>query len=436
MIWQLAIIDDYLVNILTTSRFFIRYDGFHWIRIGTPQTMQMLVYALFAAAAGVAAGLWYRLNIIILFTGWTYIFLLCRGHYNNHYYLFCLILFLLCLMNADRAFSLRSRFSKNRIARTIPAWQLYALRAQIIVVYFYGGIAKLNWDWLQGYPLKIWIERKMHVPVMGALLSNDRISHDFIAIFMSYGGLIFDLVIGFVLLSKRFRVWALPFLLFFHISNHFLWTIGTFPWFMIAATGLFFDPDWPDRLLGVQPNREMSAAAAGSRLPIALLTIYFAWQLIFPLRAFAYAGNPAWHGQGHLFAWRMLLVNRGDALRVRVALPDQGTIGYIDPAQYVNRRQFIRMTRTPKSFCHFAHFINDEVEERTGRNDARVYVELRRQLNGRPLRPVIDPDYDLAANPCPVAGSLPFVVPLDPTLRPGTAAPVHRDTADELMVIP
>ena len=64
----------------------------------------------------------------------------------------------------------------------------------------------------------------------------------------SYGGLLFDLLIGFMLINRRTRLLALPLLLFFHLLNAFLFNIGVFPWLMIASTVVFFAPDFPERL--------------------------------------------------------------------------------------------------------------------------------------------------------------------------------------------
>ncbi|MDF2697959.1 MAG: Vitamin K-dependent gamma-carboxylase, partial [Labilithrix sp.] len=40
----------------------------------------------------------------------------------------------------------------------MPAWVLWLVRFQIGLVYFYGGVGKLETDWLfRAMPLRIWL---------------------------------------------------------------------------------------------------------------------------------------------------------------------------------------------------------------------------------------------------------------------------------------
>ena len=63
---------------------------------------------------------------------------------------------------------------------------------------------------------------------------------------ISYGGLLFDLLIVPLLLWRRTRPLAFLVALAFHLTNWYLFNIGIFPWLMIAATLLFFPPSWPE----------------------------------------------------------------------------------------------------------------------------------------------------------------------------------------------
>ena len=52
----------------------------------------------------------------------------------------------------------------------------------------------------------------------------------------------------------------------FHLSNHFLFTIGIFPWLTMFATLLFLDPEWPKQLIrwfsGHANRRELRSVEA------------------------------------------------------------------------------------------------------------------------------------------------------------------------------
>ena len=175
-------------------------------------------------------GIHYRLNAVLTFLGFTYFFLSDSGHYNNHFYLYCIFHFFLIFIDADRWANINDK--KENL---VPYWQVLLLRAQLFIVYFYGGIAKMSEDWFSGYPMIYWLKLSAQ--------KFDGSIHDFLmsqaaVYFVCYTGFLFDLLIGFVLLSRFRRMAILP-VLIFHVSNHFLWNIGTFPFVMIASTFLF-----------------------------------------------------------------------------------------------------------------------------------------------------------------------------------------------------
>jgi hypothetical protein len=66
---------------------------------------------------------------------------------------------------------------------------------------------------------------------------------------MSYGALIVDLGVVFLLFNRRTRVFGYLIILVFNLMNARLFVIGIFPWFMIAATLIYFRTDWPRRIL-------------------------------------------------------------------------------------------------------------------------------------------------------------------------------------------
>jgi len=424
MAWHLARYMPYVTETLPASKFFLTFDGFHWVRILPQPWLVGLFVVMFTACALVAVGTLYRPAIVTLWLGWTYTLLLCRGHYNNHSYLFALIAFLMIFVDATRWGSLeRALAGHRRPPALIPYWQLFVLRAQIFVVYFYAGIAKLGGDWLHGFPMKIWLLRKEHYPVVGPWLATDTAAYLF-----SYGGLVFDLAIGFALFSRRTRRWALIPLLFFHLTNAWLWHIGIFPWFMLAATLLFFDPDWPERAWRRISRRggapaPVTTAPVGERHRTAValgLGIYFTWQALFPLRHLLYPGPPEWHGQGNLFSWRMLTVERAHAVRVRVGMKGDVTVGYVKLDEYVNDIQFSKMNRMPKSYLRFAHFLGDEMSRNAGIDDAAIYVDAKRRLNERPYQQLFDPERDMTRVEYRPFANAGYILPFDAGVAAGS----------------
>ena len=97
-------------------------------------------------------------------------------------------------------------------------------------------------------------------PLIGPLLETEGA-----VFFFSYGGMLFDLLIVPALLWSRTRPFAFVFCIFFHVTNKMLFDIGIFPFLAIAATTIFFSPDWPRRVNLLFAPFDASAKAARSK---------------------------------------------------------------------------------------------------------------------------------------------------------------------------
>ena len=102
---------------------------------------------------------------------------------------------------------------------------------------------------------------------------------------------------------------------------------GIFPWFMIAATLLFFDPDWPRKLLRL-PRPEFKEALLPSmrkqKLTLGLLGLYVTWQILFPLRYHVFPLGPRnilWTDEAYTFSWHMKMRNKEGKVNFTVKAP-------------------------------------------------------------------------------------------------------------------
>lgn len=405
----------YVIDYLATSKYFLSYDGFHWVKPMSPELLNILFYVLIGCAIMLIIGLYYRVFSVLVFLGYTYLFLLDRGHYNNHYYLYSMLFFFLTIVDANKLYSI-DRLIKKDTDNTVFYWQVLLIKIQLIIVYFYGGIAKINLDWFMGFPLRFWLYDNSvdYAEWFGLFLRTK-----FAAIFYSYSGLIFDLSMGFLLFYKRTRRIAILPVIFFHVSNHFFWNIGSFPWVMLLSTMIFFEPDTVDKLikniktlnykkivtfienlsfkkirdfflkplLSKKTKKETVKLKLPRRTKMRLvqgfLVIWFVFQLLFPLRRFAYSNYASWSGQGHLFAWRMMLLDTVDAFRIRVEIPDDNVVFYVDVLEYVNQRQFAKIRREPMQLLAFVKFIQKELKEKGGVENPVIKLEVWKSVNER-----------------------------------------------------
>ncbi len=388
-----------------TPNFHFTYYGFGWVQPWPGDGMYLHFGLLGVLALCIALGLWYRITTILFFLGFTYVFLLDQTYYLNHFYLISLLSFLMIFLPAHRAPSLDSALDPTLRSTYAPAWTLWLLRAQIGIVYFYGGIAKLNSDWLNGEPMRMWLEERTDFPVIGPYFTSEWMVYSF-----SYGGLLLDLLIVPFLLWRRTRVLAFIAGTLFHLMNAELFSIGIFPWFMICATTIFFDPDWPIRLFtwnGPQPATEQAADQSKERnspirslnrreqLTVVLLFVYLILQLTIPLRHFLYPGNVNWTEEGHRFAWHMKLRDKNASAQFWATDPIKQVTWEIPLEEHLTDRQAWKMAGRPDMVLQFAHKMADELRQ-DGQEQVEIRAIVRASLNGRERQLLIDPEVDLS----------------------------------------
>ena len=224
--------------------FFFTYFGFEWVSPLPGDGMYWLFGLLAVLSVCVALGLFYRVTSLLLWLTFTYIFLLDQARYLNHFYFASLLAFLLAVMPAHCSFSLDAWLRPSLRRATVPWWSVWILRAQMEIMLIYAGLVKVNPDWLRLEPLGMWLARRDYAPLIGHLLIED-----WVVAIASYGVIALHLIGAPMLLFKRTRMPAIILYFAFHLSNHFMFTIGIFPWLTMAATLLFLDPDWPKRAI-------------------------------------------------------------------------------------------------------------------------------------------------------------------------------------------
>jgi vitamin K-dependent gamma-carboxylase len=389
--------------------FHFTYFGFGWVQPWPAGWMYLHFWVLGVLAICIAAGALYRVSTTLFFLGISYVFLLDQTTYLNHMYLVCIISFLLIVVPSHRAFSVDAWCLPPVGSGVAPRWALWLLRFQVAVPYTYGGIAKLNPDWLQGEPVRMWLAFRAQSSTIPDVLTSE-----WTVYLISYGGLLFDLSIVPLLLWRRTRPLAYLAALAFHLTNWYLFNIGIFPWIMIWASLLFFPPSWPRdlrRRIG-RLSRRPPAAPAGAPIPAALsvprapgrletivlgmLALHVALQVLLPFRHLLYPGDVAWNEEGHRFAWRMKLRDKSHTTTYTARVPSTGETWQLQPRDYINEAQDDEMEGRPDMILQVAHLMADRLRHQ-GYADVEIYVRALTSLNGRRRRDLIDPTVNLAA---------------------------------------
>ena len=156
---------------------------------------------------------------------------------------------------------------------------------------------------------------RTETPIIGPLLGEL-----WVAYAMSWAGFLYDLTIWIFLLWRPTRPWAYAVVLVFHGMTAVFFEIGMFPIIMTFATTLFFDPDWPRRLLvrsndaHTSPDARLESVRASwtplRRAGAVVVGTYIAFQALFPLRHYVYPGEVLWDEQGMRYAWKVMVRER------------------------------------------------------------------------------------------------------------------------------
>ena len=380
---------------------FFHYAGFGWVRPLPGAGMYVCFALIGACAVAVAIGFCYRAAALGLAVLFAYAHLCDKTNYLNHYYLLILLALLLVVLPLGQVGSVDAWRRRRRgapVPSTLPAWPIWVLRGQLALVYVYGGVAKLQPDWLvHAQPLDTWLAARPDVPLVGGLFAQPWAPQA-----VSWAAAIFDLTIAGWLLWPRSRRLAYPVVIAFHLLTARLFHIGMFPWVMIALTPIFFAPDWPRRVLRLRQVAPGSPPPAPprrrARLLAAALVAHFAVQILFPLRFLLYPGNHLWTEQGFRFAWKVMVMEKSGVAGFIVRDPDSGRTWRVPATDYWTRYQSAMMATQPDMILEAAHVIAAEFRGR-GVRAPEVRADVLVSLNGRPRRRLVDPEVDLAREP-------------------------------------
>lgn len=375
----------------------VPHRGFEWLAPWPGEGMLLHFWALLVAAVAFAAGRLTRLASWVLFVGLSYTFLLERTHSNNHDHLIVLLAFLACWLPLGRAGSRDARTRPARAVDEVPAWTLWLLRGQVAVLYLFGALSKWNADWLfEGQPFGphvLAVAEAQGWPFASALEGRGA------WVALSWAGMLFDLLVVPALLWRRTRGAAVVASVLFHGINQVLFPIGVFPLLALSLGFLFLDPAWARRVMRLgppaSPARRWSPPPALRPLVLPALGLWFAVQLALPLRPWLLSSEPAWTERGTLYSWRMMISAKDCELDFVVTAGDPPREVAVEWRSLLTDDQLEVLAGTPELIAWFARELRARTEAQ-GHGDVAVYARSYCALNGRPFRPLVDPDVDLA----------------------------------------
>ena len=380
------------------------FDGFEWL----PRPNRWGAASLFSGM--MLGGLlmlrehWARAGALLVFLCFTYVELLDKSNYLNHYYFVSLVAFMLIWLPT----TLRTP--------QVPRMVVFSFRFMLGLVYGYAGIAKLNADWmLHAQPLAIWLPQHSAMPVLGQFFAMREV-----AFLFSWAGAAFDLVAPFALFSDRVRPYFYPILVTFHVLTWMLFPIGVFPWVMIACTTVFFADSWHEALWSklqrwLPTSKVVPMDVQWPSWKRVVLVTFLLIQAVFPWRHLAYKGSVFWHEAGYRFGWRVMLMEKAGWTTFFIQ-NEQGEEREFPTGSFLTPNQDKMMSTQPDLMLQTAKHIRQIWDDAYGER-VKVRAEAWASLNGRRSQLMVDPFEDLASLE---NGWEPrtFVLPLDSVIRP------------------
>ncbi|REH50470.1 vitamin K-dependent gamma-carboxylase-like protein [Tenacibaculum gallaicum] len=381
-------------------KFFFSYYGFEYIKpLGNYTYLLFFICAI--AALLIMLGYKYRAAAITFFLSFTYIELMDKSYYLNHYYFVSLVAFILIFLPANAYFSVDAKQNEKIAYQKIPNWTIDAIKLLLGIVYFYAGLAKLNSDWLfRASPLSIWLPVQNNLPLVGFLMSKT-----WFHFAMSWAGAIYDLTVPFLLLNKRTRTIAFVTVVVFHVFTRILFSIGMFPYIMIVSTIIFFNPKVHHKILNIIAaifriskdyfdQGKTLVTTQKLTLTRKFLILFFILQIIIPFRYLLYPGELFWTEEGYRFSWRVMLTEKAGYAEFKIIDEETKKQVYIDNSDYLTTLQEKQMSFQSDFILEFAHFLGDTYKKK-GMKNPKVYVDSYVTLNGRLSTQFINPKVDL-----------------------------------------
>jgi hypothetical protein len=397
--WNKGWIEDLYIS----PKYYFPFYGFDFV-----VPLGSYTYLLFAvcgiSALFFALGLFYRLASISLFLSFTYIELIDKSTYLNHYYFISMICLLMIFLPAHVFFSIDAKINKKLHSGYIPAWTLDSVKLFVSMLYFFAAIAKINSDWLlHAQPLKIWLIARNDMPLIGFLFNYKWTPYLF-----SWFGFLYDLTIPFLLWNKKTRLVAYGAVIVFHLLTSLLFPIGMFPYIMIVTALIFFSEDFHLKLLSrlnklfkgseefISTTNKYSFKQLNQKVIIGVFALFFFIQIVLPFRYLLYPGKLFWTEEGFRFSWRVMLIEKAGYAEFKVKDAVSGKWVVVNNHEFLTKLQEKMMATQPDMILQYAHMLRDHYAK-NGFEKPQVFVDSYVTLNGRLGRVLVDPNIDLAS---------------------------------------
>lgn len=387
---------DFIQEHIFDSSVQFKFYYFDFLEALPPDGMKWMMLLMLLATLCIIFGRFFKIAVIFFGLSFTYFWLLDKSYFNNHYYFISLMVLILAFTNADGWGSLKG---KNKRA-SVPYWQLFLLKSQLLIVFLIGGINKINYDWLFKFqPMKHILEAKAELNGYDWLLNNG------FYVFFSWGGMLFDLLIGFALWFPKTRKIGVIVFLSFNLINYWLFhdigEIGFFPFLLMACMVIYFNSEKiASKLKWLVPIKKEAKEAKiqigkTSKFVIYAVSIYLLIQILLPFRHVLYDDYVDWTGQGQRFSWRMKIMYKEVDMHWYLVQEGDSIKNEVNVGSFLSDKQYTNLMYYPDFIPSVAKYIKAEGDRR-GLKNSKVVATFTSDLNGRGTQALLDSTLDLS----------------------------------------
>lgn len=388
-----AILTGWVKRVLVEPEFTFSFISFDWIQ-PLPGIGMYIYFAIMGIFGfGIMLGYKYRFSIVGFTVMWTFVYLMQKSSYNNHYYLLVFLSLFMAIMPANRYYSIDAKQNPSIIKYSMPQWCSLLFVVQMGIVYTYASVAKWYPDWIDTTAVELFMKGKKNYVLIGDFLQTKWLHY-----VLAYSGILFDLLVVPLLLYKPTRKLAFVASVFFHLFNSIVFQIGIFPYMSLALCMFFFEPKTIRNIFLKQKplyNKQDIIIPNTSRLGITVFVIYFVIHILLPLRHWVIKDDVLWTEEGHRLSWRMMLRVKSGYANYKVVNKETGQTIPVKLSDFLTRKQINIASTKPDVIWQFSQYLKSKFKEEG--QDVEVYVDCFIKVNGRPFQQLINPEIDLAS---------------------------------------
>ncbi|XP_050538854.1 vitamin K-dependent gamma-carboxylase [Daktulosphaira vitifoliae] len=364
-----------------------------------PGEWMCLVYAtMFTGILGILIGFHYRTSCVIYAILYWYILLADKSAWNNHSYLFGLLILLFSVIDAHNTWSVDKMLGKipEKTSNVVPQWNYMLLKIQFFILYFVAGLKKLEPDWLSGYSMMSLGYHTVFRPFR-YFFPAKFVDHWIVHV----SGFLIDLLSGFGLIFQSTRKITLIVLIAFHSMNSMMFSIGMFPYMCTAMLPVFCNTDWLSQklssLVNYKPYNKPTPQLPSplkQNLIVAGICIYTTLQMFLPYSHFITQGYNGWRNGLYGYSWDMMVYNI-DVAKIQIKVVDHSHHEqfYLDPHAWTENSKWILHGDMIRQFAQCA------AANMPDRTNITIHMDIWASLNGRFHQRLIDPQIDILKAP-------------------------------------